>query len=534
MQDRHTDTSYSRSNSTMYPSSYGRLWHPGHGINFTPARPEEEAHPRVDMLRSLHTTSANSSQSAAAESNESEYILSEDSSESITSGDDDVPFSTAPEFQPESDAASTTLSDGTNDPEARVLTDLKFQIPEDAFLGAQNAPEGSPESFYTYTLYRGPSDEEGEKKVKVHYCKSKHTMERVCQYFLEDKVLGFDLEWYPRATRKSGPRQNVSLIQLANESRIALFHVALFPAQDDLVSPTFIKIMGDPSVAKTGVAIKGDCTRLNTHLGVPTRGIFELSHLHKLVKYSKEGQYDLINKRLVPLAVQVKEHLGLPMFKGQDVRSSDWSRVLKPEQLIYSATDAYAGFQLYHELERKRVSLDPTPPRPHFAELVLPIRLADGAAVAADDIDGAEKKTDGSVFFLTEVEGESIAESIQKAPAVTPKRTQQKDPRVAAAEERMASYKASAGPFRATGPAVRSYFIWRDNEDLDPEAIAKLLREPPLQTMTVVTYILEAIKLQTLPFDKKRLREECLSRLSTDSGRGRYKSLMQEASEPDA
>jgi ribonuclease D len=183
-------------------------------------------------------------------------------------------------------------------------------------------------------LYRGPAEDGIEKRVKVHYCKSKHTTERVCQYFLNEPVLGFDLEWVAEANRFQGPRRNVSLIQIASPSRIALFHVALFPKKDDLVAPTFRKIMEDAEVTKVGVAIKADCTRLRKFLDVNARGIFELSHLYKLVKYSTSGQLKLVNKRLVTLATQVREHLHLPLFKGQDVRSSDWTQPLKMDQLI--------------------------------------------------------------------------------------------------------------------------------------------------------------------------------------------------------
>ncbi|CRK29761.1 hypothetical protein BN1708_015662, partial [Verticillium longisporum] len=92
----------------------------------------------------------------------------------------------------------------------------------------------------------------------------------------DEKVLGFDLEWQPSASKSSGPRRNVSLIQLASPSRIALFHVALFPgADDDLMAPTFRQIMEDPDVTKAGVNIKGDCTRLRNWFDV-NDGLMEL------------------------------------------------------------------------------------------------------------------------------------------------------------------------------------------------------------------------------------------------------------------
>ena len=58
-----------------------------------------------------------------------------------------------------------------------------------------------------------------------------------------------------------------------------------------------------------------------------------LSHLYKLVRYSTTGEYGAINRRTVSLAAQVQECLGLPMFKGQDIRASDWSQPLGMQQI---------------------------------------------------------------------------------------------------------------------------------------------------------------------------------------------------------
>lgn len=209
-------------------------------------------------------------------------------------------------------------------------------MPDAVFRTAKQAEEGTRESFWTYNLYRGPGDNGApDAKVKVHYCKSSHTTERVIkQYFMGEKVLGFDLEWAADALKFQGPRRNVSLVQLASPSRIGLFHLAAYPRNDSLVAPSLKKVLEDPEITKVGVWIKGDCTRLAQHLGIQARGVFELSHLYKLVKYSKSGEHSLINKRIVSLATQVQECLGLPMFKGQDVRSSDWTQTLRMDQVI--------------------------------------------------------------------------------------------------------------------------------------------------------------------------------------------------------
>lgn len=239
------------------------------------------------------------------------------------------------EGEPSGEGKRTKVEVASSEP---PFTPLDFKVPAGAFREALHAEPGAPESFWSYSLYRGPGGDDDSPegaKVKVHYCKSKHTTERVLQhYFMNEKVLGFDLEWSPSATRFHSARQNVSLVQLASPSRIALFHLSLYPKNDDLVAPSLRKIMEDPEVTKVGVAIRGDCTRLRNFLGINSRGTFELSHLYKLVKHSASKNYSHVNKRLVSLATQVQEYLRLPLFKGPDVRSSDWTQPLQMGQII--------------------------------------------------------------------------------------------------------------------------------------------------------------------------------------------------------
>lgn len=184
--------------------------------------------------------------------------------------------------------------------------------------------------YWSYDLYAGPNNE----KVKVHYCKNKVDTERVAQMFKDEKVIGFDIEWKANSQAKDGVKKNVSLIQIASEDRVALFHIARFrenESLDSLVAPTFKAIMESPHITKVGVSIKGDCTRLRRFMGIESKGLFELSHLYNLVKYSN-GDAGCINKRLVRLASQVEEHLGLPLWKG-DARTSDWSLDLDLKQV---------------------------------------------------------------------------------------------------------------------------------------------------------------------------------------------------------
>ncbi|GAB1314957.1 hypothetical protein MFIFM68171_05167 [Madurella fahalii] len=449
------------------------------------------------------------------------------------------------------------------------FTPLNFKIPVETFRKAKQAAEGTPESFWSYSLYRGPSANGApNSKIKVHYCTSYNTTERVLkQYFMNEKVLGFDMEWSPFAGKNSGPRQNVSLVQLASPSRIGLFHLAVYPKTDKLVAPSLKKIMEDPGITKTGVWIKGDCSRLKQFLDIDSRGTFELSHLYKLVKHSSSGEYNLINKHLVSLARQVQDCLELPMFKGEKVRASDWSKPLQMSQILYSSSDAYAAIQLYAMLDHRRQNLNPTPPLPHHAELNLPIRLADGVlepaaeeaepdaetaaaeaaapedtpSLSAETYDKLRKTLEESVSV--EIDSDPSFSSSSSASSVTnpsepvPRSAKTTSrPRPKKEDNRVEEATAWAMDFRRTNPkmrtapsSLRAYYLWM-NDGLTPAEVAELLRDPPLQISTVVTYILDGIRLGgkrlLMPFDKKRLKQEVLPLFPADLLAGRYKNLL--------
>ncbi|ORY16305.1 hypothetical protein BCR34DRAFT_120944 [Clohesyomyces aquaticus] len=267
------------------------------------------------------------------------------------------------EMRSEGEQESESKAEG----EPEVHIPLSFQIPEEAMLSAMKADPGTEAQFYRHDIYRGPDD----KEILLHYCTTFDVAERAAKYFLNEKVLGFDIEWRPWANAKTGGvKENVSLIQLACEDRIALFHIALFKGDtpDKLLPPTLKTIIEDPEIWKVGVSIKGDFTRVDTWLGTKAQGQYELSRLHNLVEHYVLNR-SKVNNKLVSLAKQVEQHLGLPLFKGK-VRESDWSATthLSREQIAYAATDAYAGFRIFDALEAKRVQLRPVPPRPVCVE----------------------------------------------------------------------------------------------------------------------------------------------------------------------
>src|SRR5690606_17952265 len=109
---------------------------------------------------------------------------------------------------------------------------------------------------------------------------------------------------------------------------------------------------------KVGVGIKADCTRLRNFLGVEAKSIFELSHLYKLVKYSTSELSHLVNKRLVGLSQQTEEYLRLPLYKGEVIRSSNWSQALDMGQIICKW---HTLVSLFSPARPLRILLHPSP-----------------------------------------------------------------------------------------------------------------------------------------------------------------------------
>ncbi|GKZ38978.1 hypothetical protein AbraIFM66950_011607 [Aspergillus brasiliensis] len=276
---------------------------------------------------------------------------------------------------------------------APINNDIDEPAPENHPAAEEPKPVLTPAEdpptpkFWSHTMLKSP---EG-KNIIVHYCKTLKSSEDVARLFLHDKILGFDMEWKAQASAWNSIQDNVSLIQVANRERIALFHVALFrPGRklSDLVPPSLKQIIESPDITKLGVSIKADCTRLRKYLKIDAHGIFELSHLHKLVKYCQTNP-KLINKRPVNLSEQVEEHLGLPLEKAEDVRCSDWTVSLSYRQVQYAASDSYACICLFDTMNAKRKALDPRPPLPAHADLDLPIRIVRKPTVTTvpDDVE---------------------------------------------------------------------------------------------------------------------------------------------------
>ncbi|TGJ85715.1 hypothetical protein E0Z10_g3076 [Xylaria hypoxylon] len=278
-------------------------------------------------------------------------------------------------------------------------------------------PQGhdeAPRQWWHAHDCRGPQGQ----SVEVLYSKTKARSESIARYFANKPVLGFDMEWPWGGERTPRLQDKVAVIQLASERKIALFHIALHEGDtvDDIIAPTLKEIIESPKIIKVGVGILHyDFRRLRGYFNLEPKGAFELSHLHNLVTYGPSNPRQ-VTTNLCSLSIQAEKHLGLPVSKGS-VRTSDWSQPLDGSQLQYAATDAYAGFMLFHCINAKRLSMNPVPPLPVFAEAYLLFTGPKATMIRLESVteDGEVQITTVDDFFRVKKDVEQNGEATNEA-----------------------------------------------------------------------------------------------------------------------
>lgn len=210
-----------------------------------------------------------------------------------------------------------------------------------------------------------------------------------------------------------------------------------------------------------------------------------------------------------------------------------------------AASDSYAGLQLYNVMEAKRKAIEPMPPCPAHAELNLPIRLANGQTVATynepeeieeEGLQSESVTNSDQLPDVAQMAREFLNIAIEDVPSSEipasekvrrpPKSRSEKSPEVAAAELWVADWRSKLPDTykpKATPAYLRAYAVWHEQE-LGVQEIASLLRDPPLQVTTVSNYILEAIRMEKLPYDLLRLKN-VLGHIPQSISKGRYQAL---------
>jgi ribonuclease D len=162
----------------------------------------------------------------------------------------------------------------------------------------------------------------------IKFAEDTKSFNRLSANLSNQQVLGFDIECKPNF--KKGPNNPPALIQLATADQAFLFK--LYPVMK--LGP-LIKILEDPDIVKTGVAIKDDINNLQKIEPFTPGGFEDIATIAQSLKIEQTGLRNLT-------AIFFKQRL------SKSAQLSNWQkRPLSPTQINYAATDAWISRELY-------------------------------------------------------------------------------------------------------------------------------------------------------------------------------------------
>jgi len=161
----------------------------------------------------------------------------------------------------------------------------------------------------------------------------------------KQKILGFDIECKPNFKR--GPNNPPALLQIATADQAFLFR--LFPVMK--LGP-LKRILEDPKIIKTGVAIKDDVYNLKKIEEFEAGGFEDLAPLAQSLEIEQTGLRNLT-------AIFFSHRL------SKSAQLSNWQKSpLSNSQMNYAATDAWISRELYLIMKARIAAQPPTKPNP--------------------------------------------------------------------------------------------------------------------------------------------------------------------------
>ncbi|MFA6569034.1 MAG: 3'-5' exonuclease [Victivallales bacterium] len=185
---------------------------------------------------------------------------------------------------------------------------------------------------------RMQKDEINERPIKryegtVHLIRSEAELTKAAILLEKESILGFDTETRP-AYRK-GESYPPALLQLAGQNEVFIFQLKFTGLPHPLLG-----ILSNPGIIKAGVSLNYDINELRTLAQFEPAGFIDIGNLAK--------KHGIQNHGLRGLAAVL---LGFRISKS--AKTSNWaSNDLTPSQIIYAATDAWVGRELYLEMRK--------------------------------------------------------------------------------------------------------------------------------------------------------------------------------------
>ena len=166
----------------------------------------------------------------------------------------------------------------------------------------------------------------------VHVVDSDRGLEGAVHRLRTDHILGFDTETRPAFQR--GVSYLPALLQLASAEAVWLFHLQRITYANALWD-----LLADPRHLKVGVSLEYDVKQLQLLSPFEPAGFADLVTLSAPLGYKAAGLRTLAGNLL-----------GFRISKGP--KTSNWERLpLSQAQVIYAATDAWVGRELYLKLK---------------------------------------------------------------------------------------------------------------------------------------------------------------------------------------
>lgn len=166
-------------------------------------------------------------------------------------------------------------------------------------------------------------------------------------------IIGLDCEWAAPWHRAAGVPDRLATLQLfyhGSAGRGALvFSVAGLGGK---LPPKLMELLSTDRIAKLGVNVAGDATRVVRDFGCPVKGLYDLSGLNKQAgtKVKKSISLEDVVRKHCPEDMHISKSDAV-LSKG--VRTSNWEAwPLTAEQVEYAAKDAALGVQAFiHRFE---------------------------------------------------------------------------------------------------------------------------------------------------------------------------------------